>query len=946
MNNTTRIQLYGNVSGFLDVAPNTAFPLNFGIADIRDVSQRSGTFSKSITLTGNKNNNKLLNNYFDVNIVAGTFDINKLTTCAVIQNGIVILDNATIQLISINNKQLNGGYEDFVSYTVIIKDSTTDFFKEINNKLLTDLDFSDLNHTYTANNVIDSFDNTISDGYKYLMPHNPGTSADTKFYLNEFTPAIYTKKYFDNIFAKSGFGYSWPSMSADTLQFDKLIIPYNGEAPSIKDSGDDYLTIVKNNVISEFQNLLTYPGYNITIPKRKIKINEIVKDINNYYDEVNSKYVSDIVSVLPNGLNYSIDIEWELDLYNYGSVDSVLSRGSFNYLPTLYLVDSGDNIKDSSTSLYNYSNSGYTSNFKSDTLTLKYGSKRYTSGSNVVGGGNTTINLKAGVTIGDALTLQMDCQVVGQDGPKGSAHNQGADTSAIWYEYNNSKVIETRPVIRIKNINVKIEPALTTLSYSYPVKINNFIPKQIKQSDFIKSIFTMYNLFAEVDKDNPKLLNISHRDEYYDAGVAKDWTKKIAKDKDQDLRFLPELQTKKVVLTYREDKDPANTTYLQATSEIFGQQEYEFDNEYVRDKTKQEIIFSPSPMFNEDFGAVLPIVNGQAPKTNPRILFDGGEYSCGEYSIENYSGNTVSGTTYPHLSHWNKPFNPTLDLNFGVCDFYFRSDDYGTNTSNNLFNLYWRRTMNQINTGKLLSAYFSLNESDIQSLKLNDKIRIDNSWWNINKIIDYDANSNTLTKVELISVDDTLKIPFKTKVTKKYKREYPIFNPVRNKYWNDNNYKNTFFTNHNVSVIGTGNYFKTEVQNAYVGGNNNWLQQSATIQGDNNIVQTRSAVFGSNNIVQSFAENSLVVGTNITATRPETIYTKYIEVLDSIYLPNAVISANGEITVTNYIIDGGLNEVMNIAKTNLIDILDGSFNSVRNFGGDSKARPIIDGGIN
>jgi hypothetical protein len=44
-----------------------------------------------------------------------------------------------------------------------------------------------------------------------------------------------------------------------------------------------------------------------------------------------------------------------------------------------------------------------------------------------------------------------------------------------------------------------------------------------------------------------------------------------------------------------------------------------------------------------------------------------------------------------------------------------------------------------------------------------------------------------------------------------------------------------------------------------------------------------------------------------------------------------------------YIIDGGNNEVMNYGKTNLIDILDGGINSVRDFGGDSKARPIIDG---
>jgi hypothetical protein len=71
--------------------------------------------------------------------------------------------------------------------------------------------------------------------------------------------------------------------------------------------------------------------------------------------------------------------------------------------------------------------------------------------------------------------------------------------------------------------------------------------------------------------------------------------------------------------------------------------------------------------------------------------------------------------------------------------------------------------MGQINSGKMLTAFFNLKESDIQPLELNDKIRIDNSWWNINKVIDYNANANQLTQVELISIDTEVKfMPFAT----------------------------------------------------------------------------------------------------------------------------------------------------------------------------------------
>jgi hypothetical protein len=44
-------------------------------------------------------------------------------------------------------------------------------------------------------------------------------------------------------------------------------------------------------------------------------------------------------------------------------------------------------------------------------------------------------------------------------------------------------------------------------------------------------------------------------------------------------------------------------------------------------------------------------------------------------------------------------------------------------------------------------------------MELNDKIRIDNSWWSINKIIDYNANDSTPTKVELISLETEIDLP-------------------------------------------------------------------------------------------------------------------------------------------------------------------------------------------
>ena len=270
----------------------------------------------------------------------------------------------------------------------------------------------------------------------------------------------------------------------------------------------------------------------------------------------------------------------------------------------------------------------------------------------------------------------------------------------------------------------------------------------------------MYNLFADVDPAYPNNIILRHRDEYYDSGTEKDWTQKLAKDREQNLEFLPDVSNKRLILTYKQDTDDPNVLYQQSTDEIYGQQEYIFDSEYVRDVDQKELIFSPTPITKTSFGAIVPMINGQTPKTNIRILFDGGEQPCGNWNlIANGTIGTFDIDTYPAITHFDNANTPSFDINFGTCDYYYYNPL--TLTNNTLWNLYWRRTINQINVGKMLTAYFYLNESDINLLKLNDKIRIDNSWWNINKVIDYNANLNQLTKVELISVDTEIDLaPF------------------------------------------------------------------------------------------------------------------------------------------------------------------------------------------
>lgn len=728
-----RIQL---ATGYLDVKEGTAFPLNFGVADIRDVSKRAGAFSKTITLVGTKNNHDLLNHYYDVNIVAGTFDINALTKCTVVQNGIPILADAFVQLLSVNKIQKDSSFEQDIEYSVLIKDQASTFFTDIDTKELKDIDYSDLNHAINSANIYSSFTHDVTDGYKYGLTWMTGNLYN----LSDFRPGIYAKVYFDRIFQNAGYNYSWSSLAA--CGFDKLIIPYNGDLVKIDYSNYTVEATHAADIVSIVQT-----PYTASFTEQLTSFTEVV-DTQALFNPATGVYTCAFPLSGAESVNINIDIVGDVQLVNATAGDLRLLNTFFSYtsLPkqTYYLEIKVFRSAVAAIPIVTLS-------IPYDIMTDGINSAPFASGTTTLFSLNNSYTIPvSNVLAGEQLTFEIGLRVV------------NSNTSLHWVDASVIDAIMT-PQLNYTSLKLSANISSNTLSVGTLLNMNQFVPDKIKQKDFVKSIFQMFNLYVEIDTNNANTLILKTRDDFYDSGIEKDWTYKLAKDKEQVLNFLPELSSKKLILTYKQDKDTPNVTYYDTTREIYGQVEYVFDNEYVKGIDTKELIFSPSPIGQTIFGAYVPIVAGSAPKTNLRILYDGGMKSCSQYTIiDSGSAGLYGILEYPLLHHYDDALNPTLDINFALCDFMYY-DDY-TPTDNNLYNSYWRRTISQINTGKMLIAYFNLKEDDIQKLKLNDKIRIDNSWWSINKIIDYDANNKQLTKVELLSTDSEIDFaPFKTK---------------------------------------------------------------------------------------------------------------------------------------------------------------------------------------
>ena len=825
MDNSTQIQFIATFGqegpeGIIDVDTAVQFTINFAIGDVKDPFAKKGVKSYKFSIVGSKETNQLLNHYYDINIVDGTFNSNKKQKVAILRNGVIILDNAYMQLLAIK-KETHDIYSDQqVTYDIEVGDDVTSFFTEITNKYLEDLDFQDMIHTYEAANVIASYSNSairdnvlLTGGYKYVLPW----TSLTKYALEECRPAISVYEYWNRIHQAAGYQWEWDGFDTDAIRMDKLWIPYNGEKPMVSDRN-------LNLVAAENSVPLIYTSATEAIPQQTFIIDTEVQDLSNLYDPITGIYTSNIWTG-SSALDVTFEVEYELSINNPTANVLYLvaplgtpSATSWEYIGQLNIRNNTTALSSAPIQFFSIFYNSFISPYVYNTLAP---------GDTTIGSATiqtATIPITA-ISFADELATRIALIKL--------EHEQSGQNVSFSDAPFGGTIYTVVPTLTITSIKMIIVPRADVYGYNSQVNLNDFVPRKIKQSDFIKSIANMYNLVITPDTTNDKKIIYSLRDDYYDDGTEKDWTDKLATDKGSEISFISSTNSKKIILSYKADTDIVNKDYLAETKEIYGQQEYELQNENIKGLEQKDIIFSPTPVDNTSFGTVNPMWAGQEPKCNIRILLDGGEQPTGLggtqlYDIVNYSvGSTDYGitgiATYPMLTHQDNPATPLFDINFGLCDKYYH--DFTSVTNNNLYSMFWRRTIGQIDKGKLFTAYFYLNEYDISILKLNDKIFIKDTWYNINSL-QYDPNSFGTTKVVLMTIDDELAIdiikPFPS---------YPVLGTLTLAVLSDQIYSglNWNYADSSVQVLGTGNVVGSATRNTLVVGNNRIVEDSNTI---------------------------------------------------------------------------------------------------------------------
>jgi hypothetical protein len=214
----------------VDLVQDISTDFTYTIDDINDFGANNTSFSKTISLPGTANNNKVFGFVFDLgnsNVVNdalpnvnSNFNAAKTAQCRILIDKIQIF-KGVIRLLEIVNQSGT------IEYQCNVNGDLGGFVSELANKRLEDLDFSDYDEDWTFANITSSWDSVSGEGvfYPLIDIGSVSSGGKTHFQYKAFKPALYVKEYLEKIIAGTDYTWEFPLLETDLMK--RLIIPCN-----------------------------------------------------------------------------------------------------------------------------------------------------------------------------------------------------------------------------------------------------------------------------------------------------------------------------------------------------------------------------------------------------------------------------------------------------------------------------------------------------------------------------------------------------------------------------------------------------------------------------------------------------------------------------------------------------------------------------------------------
>jgi hypothetical protein len=808
----------------LDVNEGFDFSFNYSIADIRTPESRQTEYSKTIVCPGTHSNNVLFGHIFDVNIgndydpteanVGYNFNSKKKAKAVVLRDGMpIVMGYIQLRQIVTNNGVMG--------YHVAIIGRSFGLFSAMGEKFINGidddginyLDFSSYDHIYRRQDITASWTNT--DGYVYPMIDYGSTvefnsDGERIYYTADFRPAVYAKTILDKIFDYCGYTYTSDFLTGDI--FTKLIVPHNQEVitTDYANVSDRYFKVSYSGTPDGDVAWLSGGIGFVRIPMDDETTGSNTDPGANWNNTVYQYAV-------PNNGYYSFHLQSSISMLRTISSPTRSYQGFMKLKAQVRKVDLYGNAHVLGETLQQFDLTGNPFPFN-ESLDFT------TSASDV------TLLLGEYVYCGWQLEFD-DLQIFNTSG-------QQIPSSNLFTDFN---LTTTSSILYNEPSAVLFEGDLITL--------NEMLPP-MKMKDFVTSIFKMFNLYITVDPTNDENVLIEPRDTFYQDGNLIDWTHKLDRKGNIEVQPLGMLSASDYLFTYQGDKDYYNSDYEARFSKVYGERRIETGNEFLNETKEISVEFSPSPLVNDGSTdrIITKIYNNNitgGPKTtesNVRILFYDLLSSVNTWVFGSFFTFGTTQTNYPYAGHLDNPVDPDNDLNFGLTNLLYYSENAATGqinvTNANLYRLYHKAYVDEMTDkdSKVMRGSFRLTHLDLQKLDFRDTILIDNTFWRLNWIKNYNPFTDGLCRVELIRASEVPKsASFKSLLGQPASAEgerYPMAGNRRRRNQN-------VYPEFQGTVRGYNNYVDPSAVSFEITGDNNTIGAGArnvVIEGDNNTV--------------------------------------------------------------------------------------------------------------
>ena len=695
-----------------DLYEESNIPLSLSVDDFKNVHEKKQSFSKPFKLPATKRNNKIFTSLFDVtksvNNDVFSFNPYKKTKAILKENGYTIFDGY-LSLIDVVDKQKE------ISYNVNLYGETITLADKLKDKKFKDLELSELAHTYDKTNIKASFEN--NDGVTLL-----------------------------NSLSTDSFAYN------ATLGVNKTdVVKY----PFIQWNGD-----------------IDLDAGNVTLQKLEDAFRPFI----------NCKYLLNRI-ITEAGFTYSSDFLNSTDFtklfmdFNFG--DSAPNIGANSNHTQIQAPTGGSTI---------FAGLGYTTLIPLITGVIGQntaGLSQYNTGTGVFTADVNNLQYTTGYSYNientDSSSRDVTFRWVSSTGTE---FNLQTITLAAGTTYTISGVISAllasgetiQPQFKATAASVvKFTGSLVTTVISQTNLVNNntfaVLRGDLGQFEFLKGLFTMFNLLVIQDKQNPTNLIIEpYQSVFIDAASqyithkTLDWTDKVDIT---EIKLKPLNLKKRVFLDFVEDdKDYALKLYKNATGYKYGSEEIDASMFTGLDgETKVEAKPFSSTFVKPIFDGfttemTIPVIyKGNEDGTfesydnKPRILFNIGKVTMANntYFIPAQNSlaeeNQSSFLQFSHLTETPTTTN-TKDYNFRTGQLI---GSIGNTPIDNLYNTYWSPYYDELYNPdtRQVNIKMYLTPADIANFEFYYKIRIKNREYRVNKI---DYKPYELSNVELILI--------------------------------------------------------------------------------------------------------------------------------------------------------------------------------------------------